>query len=1006
MTHNSRSVLSIFCILPVAAFVLAGCVSTQPAGEQYRRALGEAILNKEVPFPAPPGTRVDSVRIDDSTRRVEVTLSKEFAYEPFRQNSVGRIYDGVRDFFGDRFRKYTFSVRTLRTPVEELIPNFYRHDSSRYDKSRIPLIRDDRPAAVVTNLNRPAVPLRGLSGRNIVLWHSHGWYFNNRENRWEWQRPRLFQSVEDLGPLSFTLPYLIPMLENAGACVYLPRERDTQTHEVLVDNDAPGRSYAEHTTAPGFLWTTLSPGFAPAGTYPANVNPFLAGTARWTLTDRLPSAEIRWVPDIPEGGEYAVYISYAATDGNTADARYTLHHKGGTTAFRINQQIGGGTWHHLGHFTFRAGVSPDSGALVLTNESAQPGARLTADAVRFGGGRGVVERNGSTSGRPRFMEGARYNLQFAGMPDTLVYNLNNNLDDYKDDYQSRAEYGNYLVGAPYGPNKNRMAKGLGIPIDLSLAFHTDAGITKNDTTIGTLSIYSVEGADSSLRFPDGVSRLANRDLADIMQTQIVDDIRALFDPQWRRRELRNADYSESVRPNVPAVLLELLSHQNFFDMKFMLDPQFRFAVARAIYKSMLRFLSVPANPGYVVQPLPISHFAAELTLNGDVALRWRPEQDPLEPTAAPDRYTVYTRVGDGGFDNGRLVTEPEAILANITPGTIYSFKVTAVNDGGESFPSEILAVCRAILGKPTVMIVNGFDRVAGPATIETPGFAGFVNLKDAGVPDRVDYNFTGLQHDFDPGSPFRTNDGPGHGASFADDETRLVAGNSFDYPYVHGMSLKSLGYGFVSCSDEAVMDSMVDLRKYPFLDLILGEEKTTPRVRPALDSLYGKRFTAFPVRLREQLVSYTQGGGALLVSGSYVGSDLHATLPSDSSGLRFARHILKCNWITDHASRTGNVLPAASGFLPAGTSMTFCTELNSRMYAVESPDALAPVKEGTTLLRYAENNFGAATVYRGTYGVVVMGFPFESVIGQEPRDMLMKGLLGALGMNKQAEVSE
>jgi hypothetical protein len=1000
MTQSARFTLSVFCILSVAALVLSGCVSSRPAGEEYRRALGEAILAKQVPFPAPAGTKVDSVHIDDSTLTVVVTLSKEFAYEPFREKSVERIYEGVKEVFGDSYRGYIFSVRTLRTPIEELIPNFFRRDSTRYDKSRIPLIREDRPAAVVTNISRPAVPRRGLDNRNIVLWHSHGWYFNNREGRWEWQRPRLFQSVEDLGPLSFTLPYLIPMLENAGARVYLPRERDPQTHEVIVDNDTPGRSYVEHASATGFLWRPLSPGFAQAASYPANVNPFLTGTARWTLTDHRPSAEIRWVPDIPEGGEYAVYISYAPSDSNTADARYTLYHRGGTTTFRINQQIGGGTWQYLGHFTFRAGVSPDSGALVLTNESGEPGRHLTADAVRFGGGMGVVERNGSTSGRPRFMEGARYNLQFAGMPDTLVYSLNNNLDDYRDDYQSRAEYGNYLIGSPYGPNKNRMAKGLGIPIDLSLAFHTDAGITRNDTTVGTLSIYSVEGADSSRTFPDGVSRLANRDLADILQTQIVDDIHALFDPQWSRRELRNADYSESVRPNVPAVLLELLSHQNFLDMKFMLDPQFRFAVARAIYKAMLRFLSIPTNTGYVVQPLPVSHFAAELTATGDVALHWRPEQDLLEPTAVPDRYIIYTRVGDGGFDNGRLTAEPGAVLGNIMPGTMYSFRVAAVNDGGESAPSEILAVCRAAPGKPTVMIVNAFDRVAGPATIETPGFSGFFNLEDAGVPDRIDYNFTGGQYDFDPSSAFRTNDGPGHGASFADDETQLIAGNSFDYPYVHGMSLKNLGYGIVSCSAEAVMDSLVDVRRYPFLDLILGEEKTTPRVRPALDSLFGKRFTAFPPKLRKELTAYTQGGGALLVSGSYVGSDLFATLPSDSSGLRFARQTLKCTWITDHASRTGKVQPAAAGFLPPAASITFCTELNDRMYAVESPDALAPVKEGAIFLRYAENNFGAATVYRGTYGVVVVGFPFESVIGQESRDLLMKGVISALGVKE------
>ena len=77
----------------------------------------------------------------------------------------------------------------------------------------------------------------------------------------------------------------------------------------------------------------------------------------------------------------------------------------------------------------------------------------------------------------------------------------------------------------------------------------------------------------------------------------MNDLRALHDPIWNRRQLRHADYSEAVRPNVPAVLLELLSHQNALDMRFMLDPRFRFDVGRAIYKSILRFLSVP--PGII-----------------------------------------------------------------------------------------------------------------------------------------------------------------------------------------------------------------------------------------------------------------------------------------------------------------------------------------------------------------------------------------------------------------------
>ena len=147
--------------------------------------------------------------------------------------------------------------------------------------------------------------------------------------------------------------------------------------------------------------------------------------------------------------------------------------------------MGGGTWIYLDKFSFAPGINPEQGRVVQLNKGSKRGRTITADAVRFVGGMGNIVRNGATSGRPRYQEAARYYLQYAGMPDTLVWKLNDS-NDYNDDYQSRGEWVNYLMGAPSGPRNNRKAKGLGIPVDLSLAFHTDAGITENDTVIGTL----------------------------------------------------------------------------------------------------------------------------------------------------------------------------------------------------------------------------------------------------------------------------------------------------------------------------------------------------------------------------------------------------------------------------------------------------------------------------------------------------------------------------------------
>ncbi len=173
------------------------------------------------------------------------------------------------------------------------------------------------------------------------------------------------------------------------------------------------------------------------------------------------------------------------------------------------------------------------------------------------------------------------------MPDTLVYSPNNNKNDYNDDYQSRGAWVNYLIGSSDGSKENPQVQGLGLPIDIAFAFHTDAGVTPDDSIIGTLAIYSTAAGEG--KFPDGTSRMASRDLSDIIQTQVVDDISSLFNPEWTRRGLWNKPYSEARRPDVPVMLLELLSHQNMADQKYGLDPRFRFTVSRAVYKGILKY---------------------------------------------------------------------------------------------------------------------------------------------------------------------------------------------------------------------------------------------------------------------------------------------------------------------------------------------------------------------------------------------------------------------------------
>jgi hypothetical protein len=69
---------------------------------------------------------------------------------------------------------------------------------------------------------------------------------------------------------------------------------------------------------------------------------------------------------------------------------------------------------------------------------------------------------------------------------------------------------------------------------------------------------------------------------------------------------------------------------------------------------------------------------------------------------------------------------------------------------------------------------------------------------------------------------------------------------------------------------------------------------------------------------------------------------------------------------------------------------------------VEGADALEPFDStATTLFRYSENNMSAGVAYLGEYGVVSLGFPFETIVVPEMRDEIMLKTINYLLQNSE-----
>lgn len=828
----------------------------------------------------------------------------------------------------------------------------------------------------VSNVSKPYRLTQGLEGRHLAIWASHGCYYDNEKDQWKWQRPTLFGTTEDLFTQTIVVPYLIPMLERSGAVVYTPRERDWQRHEIIVDNDDALTLIGYQEIGYRQLWhNTPLKGFAyHKGNYIDGENPFESGTARMTETTTSHSkrSSIIYQPSIPEAGSYAVYVSYQTLEGSTDDARYSVWHQGQETRFRVNQRMGGSTWVYLGTFDFDEGCN-EWNCVVLTNESRQRGAIVTSDAVRFGGGMGNIERGGKTSGLPRALEGARYSCQWAGMPFN-VYSSKSGQNDYGDDINARSLSENLLAGGScYLPGR----EGRGVPIELSVAVHSDAGFHKDGTSVyGALTIHTTRNDNDTTIFDNGLSRAISKTLATHLLSNLDADVQARYGISWPQREVRDRNYSETRLPEVPSAIVETMSHQNFPDMRYGQDPNFKFTLARSLYKTIVRYVNSNHGENCVIAPLAPTHLKVAFSnrRKGEVKLSWRPTTDPQEPSADATGFVVYTATGSSGFDNGRRV-EGNSYTLRLEPGVLYSFRVAALNAGGESFPTEVASALFNHRDAKTILVVNGFNRLSSPAFIDNDSLQGFLLKEDIGVTRGRTLGWAGEQTGFRK-DKMGVLDSTGLGFGSTEMTGQIIAGNDFNYVRTHAEAIRQAGYyNILSCSADVLHE--LNTNHYDALDLLLGLQQNDGR------SLV--KYKTFTADMQKWLRLYTAQHHPVMVSGSYVGSDM-----TTADERQFLKEVLRCSY-------AGKDTLAGETVRGMGTDLTFYRTLNEHHYAAHHPDILQPAAQGAIPTMAYASGFSAAVAYSGQDGrAFTMGFPFECIKSEEMRVAIMKAVMNYL----------
>src|SRR5574344_1028863 len=254
------------------------------------------------------GTKMDkqpkmlSYKIDDENRTLDIFADDYFGSQGFSPEVTDFIYKRIKKTVPQPYNSYRIAVYANSTPIDELIPNRLL---DKPDQTRLWGDIEYKGLPWTFNASKPYKIYNGLQNRHISLWASHGKYYNVSQKKWEWQRPLLFCTMEDLFTQTIVIPYLLPMLQHAGAVVFTPRERDWQKNEVIVDNDNPQKYYMETGWKDKWCDTEIK-GFAYRnGTYNDGENPFQNGTARMAtaVSRKSGTCGISYTPNIPVSGK-------------------------------------------------------------------------------------------------------------------------------------------------------------------------------------------------------------------------------------------------------------------------------------------------------------------------------------------------------------------------------------------------------------------------------------------------------------------------------------------------------------------------------------------------------------------------------------------------------------------------------------------------------------------------------------------------------------------------------
>jgi hypothetical protein len=910
----------------------------------------------------PEGTVVDRAEIAGGWLDVWITFPegvKRYSLERFLtyQGSavLSRLFAGPQDLLGVRIHARAYGETEYvgidafiedaapRKPSIDLDNNYEPNGPGPqpdpdYEKWYDQLRREQSQQGAETrnvpgqaSSSTSGMQMGALTGRIIFTYGGHGRTWDGTLNTWRWQRGFYNNILEDFGNMDAMDPF-VAYCFNAGATVVPLRPTGYQNNEVIVDNTSSGFSVTG-------TWSNSSGG--------TNGRWYGSGTPAYRFADTAnsESATATFTPNIPSAGYYPVYTWANAGSDRVPGQLYRIKSTGGESQVRIDHRRVGCGWVYLGTYYFNSGSHSATGSVTVSNlnpPSVPAGSYVAiADAIRFGNGMGDVNNGGGISGYSRREESTVYWIQNGwGNGDTadanITWNNANTADDENQSWQAPPRMASqmYRVHSDTTAAAKKYA--------LYLAFHSNGDSSTARGCVGLIT------SDSTPNQTWWATKVAD----EIDAASLEED--ANWEYTWNDRasstytdgygEISNAYFDVPNGDDVAemdATIVEVAYHDNVSDAALMRDPKVRNIHGRAAYHAVVQYFNHFQAGPLAYLPEPPTRFRAKNNGSGGVSLNWQAGPTGGKKGQAATSYRVYQSSDGLGFNGGTSVAGTSYNVTGLTAGQTYYFRVAGVNAGGESFPTDTLAVRVRASGTPKVLIVDGYDRLDR-----------FNNTVRAGLAGTAE-------------------------------QLILERNNSYNYVRQHAAAIANYGLSFDSCDNESVISGDISLASYEVLVWIAGEESSADNTFNATE--------------RTAVTSFLNAGGKkMFVSGAEIGYELDGQAVSPS----FYNNQLAADYGGDDGG--SYQVTGVSGTILAGITLSFSP--GATVYDADYPDKLNAFGGSVVAANYTGGGSGGAAIqFNGgspNRKIVNLGFPFECIGLASSQNAVMAAAMSYFGVTE------